>query len=347
MCKFTHVTYVCGHVDLLTSSISTVLCPMALRFGLRPDWDSAPATCFPVPEDVNNPEMIGRWQTVSVQCTACILATGQRSASFAAFSWTPGDDGAGGVAIREKDIPPPIALPPSAARLNATVQNWMADHPMADFMTNEEPPEAHQMEWAGKDSPVGADMSIFTLPPLEERLTRMPLSTLSCTATETPDLAPSTLPTSFQTSQLAGDLAERDDEDASSDEPPRILTVRNGLPSLTGSSLASASSSSFCFSVSSSSASDGERKLTESFDEEALVRGSRVREPLRILRVRNVYVPLASSSSESGDGGEGEDDEDEDEDGERKLDEWMDEEEVARAMLSADEVDEDEDDGGG
>ncbi|KAF1948349.1 hypothetical protein CC80DRAFT_585078 [Byssothecium circinans] len=72
MCRFTRVTYHCGHETLLTTPRGTKLCRLARRFNLRQGRDTAPAHCHPRPKkDINDETMVYMQNLPAGPCDAC------------------------------------------------------------------------------------------------------------------------------------------------------------------------------------------------------------------------------------------------------------------------------------
>lgn len=73
MCQFTLRVYLCGHQKFVTTPERTLLCDSALQFGLCQGIDRAPASCFPLPEDIHNHERIAQHQWRFTACKECWL----------------------------------------------------------------------------------------------------------------------------------------------------------------------------------------------------------------------------------------------------------------------------------
>ncbi|KAF2179421.1 hypothetical protein K469DRAFT_303243 [Zopfia rhizophila CBS 207.26] len=85
MCKFTRLSFSCGHATLLTTPANTLLCPTAFNFWLRQGIDSCPSSCFPLPEDVDNLDMIAVYNITLRVCNACVTNQWYTSLDFYAL----------------------------------------------------------------------------------------------------------------------------------------------------------------------------------------------------------------------------------------------------------------------
>ncbi|KAF2113952.1 hypothetical protein BDV96DRAFT_600702 [Lophiotrema nucula] len=71
MCKFTRLQFNCYHTALYTTPMHTSLCPPARDFNIRQGRTGAPAPCFPLQSDVNNPTKIAATHRIFTVCEAC------------------------------------------------------------------------------------------------------------------------------------------------------------------------------------------------------------------------------------------------------------------------------------
>lgn len=71
MCLFIQIRYACRHKTLVTTANGVNLCIEALEFGLRQGVDVAPANCFPIPDDVDNPRTIFAENVDLGHCQGC------------------------------------------------------------------------------------------------------------------------------------------------------------------------------------------------------------------------------------------------------------------------------------
>ncbi|KAF2795846.1 hypothetical protein K505DRAFT_359813 [Melanomma pulvis-pyrius CBS 109.77] len=71
MCRFTTLTYACGHTILLTTARHTLLCTTALVINMKQGIDAPPASCFPLPTDITNRAKICAQNQEFAPCPQC------------------------------------------------------------------------------------------------------------------------------------------------------------------------------------------------------------------------------------------------------------------------------------
>lgn len=79
MCRFTTLTYTCGHTILLTTARHTLLCITALGINMEQGIDTTPASCFPLPSDISNHEKICAKNQEFSACAQCISSYSMRA----------------------------------------------------------------------------------------------------------------------------------------------------------------------------------------------------------------------------------------------------------------------------
>lgn len=71
MCKFTILSYLCGHHALLCAPENTLLCQTARLCGLRQGLDRAPSSCHALPDDIYEESQIAIRNHEFLACESC------------------------------------------------------------------------------------------------------------------------------------------------------------------------------------------------------------------------------------------------------------------------------------